>query len=79
MSRRQRQMCIRDRHMTETLHEILVNSDPHRLDAAIERTPMGKIGTCEDVAYAVVYLASEEAGYVTGACIDVNGGCYMRS
>ena len=66
-------------HMTETLHEILVNSDPHRLDAAIERTPMGKIGTCEDVAYAVVYLASEEAGYVTGACIDVNGGCYMRS
>ena len=60
-------------------HEILVNSDPHRLDAAIERTPMGKIGTCEDVAYAVVYLASEEAGYVTGACIDVNGGCYMRS
>ena len=52
--------------MTETLHEILVNSDPHRLDAAIERTPMGKIGACEDVAYAVVYLASEEAGYVTG-------------
>ena len=66
-------------HMTETLRDILVNSDPHRLDAAIARTPMGRVGTCEDVGYAVVYLASEEAGYVTGACIDVNGGCYMRS
>ena len=66
-------------HMTETLHEILVNSDPHRLDAALERTPLGRVGTCEDVAYAVVYPASEEAGYVTGACIDVNGGCYMRA
>ena len=66
-------------HMPETLHEILVKSDPHRMDAAIARTPVGHIGTCEDIGYAVVYLASEEAGYVTGACIDVNGGCYMRS
>lgn len=66
-------------HMTETLRDILVNSDPHRLDTAIARTPLGRVGSCEDVGYAVVYLASEEAGYVTGACIDVNGGCYMRS
>lgn len=66
-------------HMTETLKEILVTSDPHRMDAAIARTPLGRIGTCEDIGYAAVYLASEEAGYVTGACIDVNGGCYMRS
>ena len=66
-------------HMTETLNEILVKSDPHRLDAAIARTPLGRIGTCEDIGYAAVYLASEEACYVTGACIDVNGGCYMRS
>lgn len=66
-------------HMTETLKDILVNSDPHRLDAAISLNPMGKIGSCEDVGYAVVYLASEEAGFVTGACIDVNGGSYMRA
>lgn len=66
-------------HLTETLQEILINSDPHRLDATIERIPLKKLGTCEDVGYAVVYLASEEAGYVTGACIDVNGGAYMRA
>lgn len=65
-------------HMTETLHDILVKSDPHRLDDSIARTPIGRIGSCEDIGYAVVYLASEEAGFVTGATIDVNGGIYMR-
>ena len=66
-------------HMTETLEEILVTSDPHRLDSVIATTPVGHIGTCEDVGYAVCYLASKEAGFVTGAVLDVNGGCYMRS
>lgn len=66
-------------HLTETLQEILINSDPHRIDATIERIPMKKLGSCEDVGYAVVFLASEEAGYITGACIDVNGGAYMRA
>lgn len=66
-------------HLTETLQEILINSDPHRIDATIERIPMKKLGTCEDIGYAVVFLASEEAGYITGACIDVNGGAYMRA
>lgn len=65
-------------HMTETLNKILVESDPHRMDTTIERIPMGKIGTCEDVGYAAVYLASEEAGYLTGVTIDINGGMYMR-
>lgn len=66
-------------HLTETLQEILINSDPHRIDATIERIPMKKLGTCEDIGYAVVFLASEEAGYITGACIDVNGGAYIRA
>lgn len=66
-------------HLTETLQEILINSDPSRIEQTIERIPMKKLGSCEDVGYAVVFLASEEAGYITGACIDVNGGAYMRS
>ena len=66
-------------HLTETLQEILINSDPSRIEETISRIPLKKLGTCEDVGYAVVYLASEEAGYVTGACLDVNGGSYMRS
>lgn len=40
----------------------------------IARTPLGRLGVPEDVAGAVCFLASEEAGFITGACIDVNGG-----
>jgi len=39
--------------------------------------PLGRLGTPEDVAAAVAYLASPLAGYVTGAVLHVNGGMYM--
>ena len=38
------------------------------------RTPLGRLGTPEDVANAVVFLASEEASFITGEILDVNGG-----
>ena len=43
----------------------------------IERIPLGRLGLPEDVAHAVVFLASQEAGYITGATLHVNGGLYM--
>ncbi len=39
--------------------------------------PLGKFGTPEDVAQAVLFLASPEAGYITGQVLHVNGGMYM--
>ena len=39
--------------------------------------PRGRIGTVEDLAQAVVYLASESADYITGQTINVNGGMYF--
>lgn len=39
--------------------------------------PLGRIGTPEDVVPVVLFLASEGAGYITGAVIDVNGGRFM--
>jgi 3-oxoacyl-[acyl-carrier protein] reductase len=39
--------------------------------------PLQRLGTPEDVASAVAYLASEEAGYVTGTVLNVSGGLYM--
>jgi 3-oxoacyl-[acyl-carrier protein] reductase len=39
--------------------------------------PLGRLGRPEDVACAVVYLASEEAGYVTGQVLNVSGGLYI--
>lgn len=56
--------------MTDELDERLLNS---MLDAV----PVGRLGQPEDVAAAVSYLASDQASYVTGAVIPVNGGMYM--
>jgi len=43
----------------------------------LERIPLGRLGTPEDIAHAVVFLASPRAGYITGATLHVNGGMYM--
>lgn len=50
---------------------------PSRLDELSRTVPLG-LGSVEDVAAAVVFLASEEARYLTGITIDVNGGLYYR-
>ncbi|HEV2289659.1 MAG TPA: 3-oxoacyl-[acyl-carrier-protein] reductase [Candidatus Acidoferrales bacterium] len=41
------------------------------------RIPLGRFGAENDVAAAIVFLASEEAGYITGHVLDVNGGMHM--
>jgi len=46
-------------------------------EAIMARVPAGRLGTPADVAAATVYLTSEEAGYVTGQTIHVNGGMAM--
>lgn len=43
----------------------------------IGRTPLRRLGTAEDVARTVVFLAGPESAFITGATIDVNGGLYM--
>lgn len=42
------------------------------------KIPLGRFGRPEDVAYAACFLASEEASFITGATLDVNGGLLMR-
>jgi 3-oxoacyl-[acyl-carrier protein] reductase len=43
----------------------------------IDQTPLGRIGSPEEVAAAVKFLASDEASFITGHVLDVNGGIYM--
>jgi 3-oxoacyl-[acyl-carrier protein] reductase len=45
--------------------------------AVIERTPLGRLGTPEEVAWAVAFLASERAGFITGHVLAVDGGLVM--
>ncbi|MEE9257136.1 MAG: SDR family oxidoreductase, partial [bacterium] len=50
---------------------------PAREKEIVAQIPLGRVGRPEDIASAALYLASEEASYVTGICLDVNGGIYM--
>ena len=46
-------------------------------NAMLSRIPLKRFGSGADVAAAVRFLASEEAAYITGHVLDVNGGMYM--
>ena len=46
-------------------------------EALLSRIPLGRLGTVDDVANAVLFLASPRAGYITGATLHVNGGMLM--
>jgi 3-oxoacyl-[acyl-carrier protein] reductase len=46
-------------------------------EAMISQIPLGRPGTAEDIATAVVFLASDEAAYITGQVLHVSGGMYM--
>jgi NAD(P)-dependent dehydrogenase (short-subunit alcohol dehydrogenase family) len=43
----------------------------------LQRTAVGRVGRPEDIGFACLYLASEEAGFITGQVISPNGGYYM--
>jgi 3-oxoacyl-[acyl-carrier protein] reductase len=59
-----------DTPMTDKLNE-------KQRESLLTRVPAGRLGTAADVAAAVVYLAADEASYVTGQTIHVNGGMVM--
>jgi 3-oxoacyl-[acyl-carrier protein] reductase len=60
-----------DTDMTQKL------SQPQR-DALLARIPLGRLGTPDDIAHAVVFLAGPRASYITGATLHVNGGMLMQ-
>lgn len=60
------------------VHTPLANtSSAEVLAKAVQEIPAGRFGTPEEIAEAIVFLASEGAAYVTGTCLDVNGGGFM--
>jgi 3-oxoacyl-[acyl-carrier protein] reductase len=66
--------CIAPGFVTTAMTDALTAEQREKAVAAV---PAGRFGTSEEVAAAVVYLASEEAAYVTGHTLHVNGGIAM--
>jgi 3-oxoacyl-[acyl-carrier protein] reductase len=50
---------------------------PEQRKAYSSQIPLGRFGEAADVAHAVLFLASAQAGYMTGQTLHVNGGMYM--
>lgn len=66
--------CIAPGFIATAMTEALTDDQKAKINSTI---PAGKMGASEDIATAAVYLASDEAGYVTGQTIHVNGGMAM--
>jgi 3-oxoacyl-[acyl-carrier protein] reductase len=66
--------CIAPGFISSPMTDVLPEAQK---EALLGRIPIGNLGTGEDVAAAAVYLASKEAGYVTGQTLHVNGGMAM--
>ena len=50
---------------------------PEILESEVKKIPVGRIGQPNDIASMVAYLAADEAGFINGATMSVNGGQYM--
>lgn len=66
--------CVAPGFIATAMTDVLPDAQKEKLNAGI---PMGRMGQADDIASAVTYLASDEAGYVTGQTLHVNGGMAM--
>jgi 3-oxoacyl-[acyl-carrier protein] reductase len=57
--------------------EMIADWSPEQRDLWLSQIPLGRLGTAEDVAGVVAFLAGEDASYITGATLDINGGYFM--
>ncbi len=63
--------------MTDLMQRVAENQD--LMDTILRRTPMGRIGMCEEVARVAVFLASEDSSFIMGQCIYPDGGRMIQS
>src|SRR6202171_3143403 len=66
--------CVAPGFIDTDMTKVLPEAQRAALTAQI---PLGRLGSPEDIAHAVVFLASPHAGYITGTTLHVNGGMYM--
>ncbi|TXH40501.1 MAG: 3-oxoacyl-ACP reductase FabG [Burkholderiaceae bacterium] len=67
--------CVAPGFIATDMTEVLPEAQKEALMSAI---PLGRLGAPEDIAHAVAFLASSQAGYITGTELHVNGGMWMN-
>ena len=60
-----------DTHMMDKVEEKILQS-------ILEKVPVGRLARPEEIARAILFLADEDAGFITGETLSVNGGLYMQ-
>ncbi|MFN7710527.1 MAG: 3-oxoacyl-[acyl-carrier-protein] reductase [Holosporales bacterium] len=66
--------CIAPGFITSAMTDVLPEAQREKL---LEGIPMGRMGTAEEIAAGVVFMASDAAGYITGQTLHINGGMAM--
>ncbi len=66
--------CVAPGFIATDMSAKALDNDPNRKQKVLSRTPMGKLGIPEDIADAVLFLASDAAKYITGVILPVDGG-----
>lgn len=66
--------CIAPGFIKSSMSSNALDNDPERMRKVISRTPMGRLGTTEEVAEAAFFLVSEAASFITGVVLPVDGG-----
>ncbi|MCB0571516.1 MAG: SDR family oxidoreductase [Phaeodactylibacter sp.] len=66
--------CVAPGFIRTPMSSNALDNDPERKNKVLSRTPLGKLGEPEDIANAVFFLASEQAAFITGETLKVDGG-----
>jgi NAD(P)-dependent dehydrogenase (short-subunit alcohol dehydrogenase family) len=66
--------CIAPGFIETKMSAAALNNDPERKNRVLSRTPMGKLGLPADVANACYFLSTDEARFITGTILPVDGG-----
>jgi acetoacetyl-CoA reductase len=59
--------------------DMTADMKPEVLESIVSQIPVGRLGRPEEIAHAVSFLASEHAGFITGAVLTANGGQYVAA
>lgn len=65
--------CVAPGFITSAMTEVLNDTQKQNI---LNSIPAGKMGSADDIAYGVAFLASDEAAYITGQTLHINGGMY---